>query len=183
MTPTSSVDSYLSSNSLQFGVAGLGSLPQRSLSQPAEVKSAEANYGEGSGPNKRPREEEPVQQTRPQQVPQQVPRPLPYQNPMPFQPQQNPGIQPQPHPGLSQQPSAPTQQNTVPFQSNLGPQLQQNPGLPQSIPPGNPTFPFQTIPQNQTKQKAKKRVGKRAEPQPLVGLMNEQGSFDAPVLV
>ena len=64
MTATSSTDSYFSSNSLQFGVAGLGSLPQsgrlpqRSLSQPIEVQFAEANHGEGSGPNRRPHVEE-----------------------------------------------------------------------------------------------------------------------------
>ena len=163
MTPTSSVDSYLSSSSLQFGVAGLEgtcrSLPQRSsshpgsLSQPPEVNLLEANYGEGSGPNKRPHmEEQPTSrpQVQPQQNPgNQMPGPLPYQNPVP-QPQQA---------------SGPPQQNPGP--SN----------------PAYPTFPFQANTEDRTKQKGKKRVGKRSEPQPLVGLMNDQGSYDSPVSV
>lgn len=138
VTPTSSIDSYLSFNSLQCGVAGL-----RGLSHLAEVKSAEANYGEGSGPNKRPHVEE--------ERPSEPPRPLSYQIPGPQKIQQPPTL---------------------------------NPGLPpsQNQGPSQAMFPFQPV-EDRAKQKGKKRVGKRAQPQPLVGLMNNQGFYDSPASV
>ena len=56
----------------------------------------------------------------------------------------------------------PQQQNPMPFQ---------------------PAFPFQANSEDRTEQKGKRRVGKRAEPQSLVRLMNDQGSLDSPVSV
>ena len=87
---------------------------------------------------------------------QAIPRPAPYRPPeQPIQPQANPGSFPQPP--------------------------QPNPEIHGQ---SNPAFPFQANPENRPKQKAKKRVGKRAEPQQLVGLYNEGLlKYDSPVSV
>jgi hypothetical protein len=79
----------------------------------ANVHAIDANYGEGSGPNKRPHVEEPL-------------------------PQQNPSQPPVPQ-----------------FQSSERPKV-----------------------------KGQKRVGKKAEPQPLVGMFNDAlGKYDPPISI
>ncbi len=105
-----------SSQSVTFGTAGLSE---------AMRASAEAYYGEGSGPNKRPHVEE--------QLPQ------------------------------ASQPSQGT--------------------LPQQTQPQTQPFQFRSS-DDRTKKKGQKRVGKKAEPQPLVGMYNDLlGKYDSPTSV
>ena len=109
-TPSASPNS----NAITFGCAGLSNVK-------ANVNAVDANYGEGSGPNKRPHTE-----------------PLPQQGPT--LPQQDPSLQQQP---------------AFQFQSN-----------------------------DRQKVKAQKRVGKKAEPQPLVGMFNDSlGKYDSPISI
>lgn len=119
LSTSSSIDTYVDlsprSHSLSFGLAGLR------MDRSSESKVAVANYGEGSGPNKRPHFQE---------------EPAPVQQP----PQQ--------------------------------------PAFPQQLP-----FQFQAA-DERPKVKGKKRVGKKAEPQPLIGMFNDSlGRYDSPVSI
>ena len=154
----------------------------------AEVSGrAHSYYGEGSAPGKRPADQD---QDQPQQgpaskVPRQAPQLAPQQtsqqtsnpqqhapNPppwMPSQPQVNPQMPPQAHPQApSQAPSqAPNQQ---PFPAPYQPQ------------PGMPFVPATTT--GRPRKKGQKRVGKRTELQPLVGMYNDaQEKFDAAISI
>ena len=189
VTPASSIDSYISprANCIQFGVAGinLNDLPDVSADAKTSqigvgaIPKVEAFLGEGSGPNKRAHVEDKADQTIPRPAPYRPPEqpshPLPTTAPppkvqQPFQSQAIPGNSGQPLP--QQQASGLVQNHTVPPQLNPGSLSQP------------PVFPFQANPENSPKQKAKKRVGKRAEPQQLVGLYNESLlKYDSPVSV
>ncbi len=145
-TPSSSsIDSYVSpsSNSLQFGVAGL--LTQ---APSAETKAAEAMLGEGSGPNKRAHVEEAVDPTL----------------------QAGPSLRQQgkqPDPRFQQQ--IPVPQIPVPQQ-------------PQYYVPQQPSTGAMEDEEQRPKRKAKKRTGKKVEPQPLVGMFNGT-SYENPVSI
>lgn len=156
-TPSSSsIDSYVSprANSLQFGFSGL------SIDHPADAKSAEAFLGEGSGPNKRPHVEE-----VPEQPPQTGMNSGPQQEPQPL-PEQRFHAGPQQFPAAAQAP-APLPNQPVYFQAA--------PQQPSAAPQAGEDRP---------KQKGKKRVGKKTEPQPMVGLFNESlGKYDQPVSI
>ena len=121
-----SVSASPNANSVTFGCAGLSKQPASQPKLPdlsglrhpdlteATVNAIDANYGEGSGPNKRPHTEQPL-------------------------PQQDPGQQ-------------------------------------------QPAFQFQS--NDRQKVKAQKRVGKKAEPQPLVGMFNDSlGKYDSPISI
>ena len=195
-TSSSSMDSYLSPrlNSVQFGVAGLSQFHSADV----HAAQAEAFYGEGSAPNKRPhdgeeaessnragpsqrqREKQPerrpqAQEPRQIQAPEQAAAPAPVPIQAPQQPAAPAPVQvpqaPQPMPQAPQQQQAP-----VPTQAPAVPQ--------QNTVPQQP-FQFQAASEEEErpKRKGKKRVGKKAEPQPLVGMINERGGFDPPVSI
>jgi len=110
-------------NSISFGVEGLSLSKVRADSDSAIPSLAvETKYGEGSGPNKRAREDEPSQETLQQTQNSQVP-----------QPQFN-----------------------------------------------QPQF----MPEERMKKKGQKKVGKKVEPQPLVGMFNDdQGKYESPISI
>jgi len=56
--------------------------------------------------------------------------------------------------------------------------------LPQQLQQPQQPFQFQTVTDDRTKRKGQKRVGKRTEPQPLVGMFNDTfGRYDSPVSI
>lgn len=175
LTPSSSsIDSFVDPSprvqSLAFGVAGLS---LKRASSDTNVHAAEAYYGEGSAAGKRPAVEIEDEAEITQQPPQRpktshtgLPQPLPYQRPEVPQ-------QPFVAPFLPQQ----AQQPFIPDRSE--PKLPQQPQQGQQQP-----YQFQAVPEDRRKRKGQKRVGKKVELQPVVGLFNESiGGFDAPLSV
>ena len=195
LTPTSSIDSFITprANCIQFGVAGINLNDPPSLSVDAKayqvdvgaVPKVEAFLGEGSGPNKRAHVEEeadqPIPRPAPYRPPEQIMPPNPVTQPLPTTAQPS-VIQPSYQPNPGSLPQVPTMPQPNPGQS------QPQPFVPPQVPSGSqglpPAFPFSAGPDNRPKQKAKKRVGRRAEPQQLVGLYNEGLlKYDSPVSV
>ena len=200
LTPTTlSIDSYISpgSNSVQFRFAGL--LRSQSV---VDSNAAEANFGEGSGHNKRPREDQPESsrqasqrrlEKRPEQrtprkaliplVPEpQVSAPQSYESPQVNIDTEPPAQQPQAEPQVVPQAVPQKQPGVMPQQQ---PQT-----IPQVIPqtvPQQQQFQFQANPpaqaaNNRPKKKGVKHVGKKADPQPLVGMFNGT-NYDSPVSI
>ena len=79
------------------------------------------------------------------------------------------GSAPNKRPHIEEEPS-PSTQGTV----------QQPAGIPQ-MSAGSP-YQFQAVAER-TKKKGQKRTGKKTEPQPLVGMMNETGAYDKPLSI
>ncbi len=184
LTPTSSIESYVSPNShsVQFGVAGLSLSRAHSESK---VAQAESFLGEGSGPNKRAHfDDDPEQsQKRLEKLPE---RPQSVPAPQQAAPRLQPQIPSFQRPAGTQMPAS----QSIPQQ----PATQANPPVPQqpsaAVDPGT-SFqgtPFQyhqfqpATEEDRPKRKGKKRVGKKAEPQPLVGLFNGT-QYESPVSV
>ena len=163
----SSIDSIISS-SVQFGIAGLAI---HSYTESKAVEVAEANLGEGSGPNKRAHvEDEPLpDQPRPA-TKRQVPEPLlPNNIQLPNQ---------VPQAAQLPLPNQIPQHTQVPLPTQTG--MNQAPPL---MPNPSAAFPFPFQAENErTKMKGRKRVGKKSEPQPLVGMFNGQ-QYDSPMSV
>ena len=154
-TPSSSIDSYILPYSSSLEV-GIAGLNFSQLEP--EVKAVEVQLGEGSAPNKRARVED--EDTSP-------PPPLPKQPQLPQPQLPQPQLPQGPPINMSQGPSLPQPTQAVPAIMNP-------PAVPYQVPaaPGRP------------KQKGQKRVGKKAEPQPLVGMFNDLlGKYDSPVSI
>ena len=126
-------------------------------------------YGEGSGKGKRPADEPHVQQQLPpklrhqdQMNPQQIPQPVPAQ--VPYDPSSPPYV-PQP---------------AAQFVPQTTPQFIPQPTVPMNFVPGNVVPP--TV--GKQKRKGQKKVGKKAELQPIVGMFNDAlGRFEPVVSV
>ena len=146
------------SNSILYGVAGLSLTP-------ADSHAVDTNLGESSGPNKRARVED--ENIPPIQEANSVPRPQPYRQPA----QQQPQVPPQ------------ANVNQPPFQAMPAPAQQ---SFPQPMPASQMPQPSVQIPavDDRPKRKGQKRVGKKIEPQPLVGMFNDLiGKYDSPVSI
>ena len=138
---------------------------------------AHSYYGEGSAPGKRPADHLDLPQQgssskAPRQVPLQAPNLQQYTSNQPYvpaQPQSQSQLQPQPNPQVP---------NPAPHQA---PNQQPFPA-PQQFQPGMPFVPATTT--GRPKKKGQKRVGKRTELQPLIGMYNDaQGKFDPAVSI
>lgn len=167
VTPsTSSIDSYISprTNSVQFGVAGL-TTPPRAHATDAKAFRAHSGVflGEGSGPNKRAHVEDEAESSQQASQSRREKQPEERFPPAPQQSQQLP-------------------QNAVPVPQQQPPPQQQGP-TPQGIPtPAQSYQPPATTEEGRPKRRGRKRVGKKAEPQPLVGMFNGV-QYDSPVSV
>ena len=134
---------------------------------------AHSYYGEGSAPGKRPAEQDQPQQGPSSKVPRQAPQQAPQQapNPQQYTSNQPSWVQPQPQTNSQMPNPAPHQApNQQPFSTPYQPQ------------PGMPFVPATTT--GRPKRKGQKRVGKKTELQPLVGMYNDaQEKFDAAISI
>ena len=193
-----------SSHSIHYGTAGLLMPPAA-----AETKYVEANYGEGSGQNKRLTNDSPLSPTQPTQAdpnkrrvyvedsespptqqigppPQPQPQPAPqFQQPQYVQPEPQPAPQQQqPQPPVQPEQPQPAQQFVPQPQPVQQPSVQPQNMMPQYQAPALPQFQFQPAPANRPKAKAQKKVGKKIEPAPVVGMFNDQmGKYDSPISI
>ena len=185
LTPTSSTASSV--HSITAGMSGL--MRQASSQGPAaeafsNKSSVEVHYGEGSGTGKRPAEEDPSQQRpapqdrQPQYVDavQQpsiaIQKPLPYS--VPQQPAAAASHPPMQNAGLPQQPQA-----QYPMMFGAMP-----PQVPTSMPSQPAAATDDTAMEERPKRKGKRKVGKKTELQPLVGMFNDSSAkFDTPVSI
>lgn len=152
---------------------------------PKLPRQAQKLFSVRSGPNKRAqpdepessqqasqrrREKQPEPRDQPTEVPQQAPQQQPVLQPYQYQP---PPIQP--HTGMNQDPP----QQSVPVQQPT----QAAPSMPQQPPePPAQAVPGEEEEEDRPKRKGRKRVGKKTEPQPLVGMFNGT-QYDSPVSI
>lgn len=164
-------------NSIIVGTADLV------VTQAAESKSVTANLGESSGPNKRAHVEDEIES--------------PQQSSSSRRQEKQPEQRSMPTPVLPQRQNSGQQQQQIPVPQNQFQAPQQFQPQQAAIPMQAPTFQF-TAPQaapaateeaqeegsDRPKRKGKKRMGKKVEPEPLVGMFNETlGRFDSPVSI
>ena len=192
-TPQTSASSQMSgglsspsSHSISFGFQG--------LREALDANAVDANIGEGSGPNKRAyvEDEYEVELERPSKAPntKQTPLPQPQSAPQPAQFQQPPLQQaPPPPPQAAQaplpQPSQTYQQyQPMPMpQPPAGPHGPQYPQAPQGPQMPQQQYQFQAQ-DSRPKKKGQKKVGKKVEMQPIVGMFNDRmGKYDSPVSI
>ena len=168
LTP-SVVSSYCEALPRSSSVSAIG-FPYHSENQPPprpHSVAAEAFYGEGSGPNKRPHieiEEGPKNQEQAQPQQSQA-----------FQPPNQPFVPP---PAFEQPPPWQVPQFTQPQQPSMsqGPPFFMQP--PQAQAPMGQPNQAQVL-----KKKGGKRTARKGEPQPLVGLYDKLGKYESPISI